>query len=193
MTVSSLGSRPMTVQAFYAFTDTRPDEEKWGLFEGRPFLNVPRTYRHQLILRNLIFGFGSEERRRQVPWFSIPGIGVRASDVSRPQVDFMVLRDDFESRDPFGRDAEDAIVLCEIMSPETCERDLIWKRTVYTRLPSLTHYVVVAEDAVEVLVFARSEGFAQARIISLDAMLKFPSIGVELPLSEVYRDTGLEY
>jgi hypothetical protein len=58
-------------------------------------------------------------------------------------------------------------------------------------LPSLTHYVVIAQDAVEVVVFARDNGFAEKRLRSLDDSVDVPALGISLPLAEIYRGTGL--
>ena len=66
-----------------------------------------------------------------------------------------------------------------------------WKRTAYTSLPSLTHYVVIAQDAVDIVVFAREAGFAEQRLRSLDQSLELPALGISLPLAEIYRDIDL--
>ncbi len=64
------------------------------------------------------------------------------------------------SLDLQGRDRSDVLAAFEVLSPSTKDRDLRWKRTAYTSLASLTHYVVIAQDAliaqdaVEVVVFA---------------------------------------
>ena len=89
------------------------------------------------------------------------------------------------------RDTTDAIALFEIMSPSTASRDLKWKRAAYTSLPALLHYVVVAQDAADVVVFARDNDFAEKRFNSPDAVIALASLDVSLPLSEIYRDTGL--
>jgi len=186
-----IGAGLVTVEKFYDFTDTRPDEERWELIDGTLLLNEPRAYRHQVILGNLIYTFGLAERQREVPWFSIPGVGIRASDISRPQVDFMVLRQETESHDPQRRDVDDSILLCEIVSPDTADRDLGRKREIYTNLPSLTHYMVVTQDAVDVVVFARDAKFQERHLNSIDKALDLPSLGISLPLSQIYRDSGL--
>jgi hypothetical protein len=61
----------------------------------------------------------------------------------------------------------------------------------YTSLPSLTCYVVIAQDAVDVVVFARDAGFKEHRIRSLNASIEMPALGISLSLAEIYRDTGL--
>jgi Uma2 family endonuclease len=83
------------------------------------------------------------------------------------------------------------IVAFEVLSPSTEGRDLRWKRTAYTSLPSLTHYIVIAQDAVDVIVFARDSGFAGQRIRSLNKVIELRSLGISLPVAEIYRDTGL--
>ena len=92
---------------------------------------------------------------------------------------------------PSERDRDDIIVAFEVLSPSTADRDLRWKRAAYTSIPSLTHYVVIAQDAVDVVVFARESGFAEQRFRSRDDVIDFPTLGVALPLAEIYRDTGL--
>jgi Uma2 family endonuclease len=81
------------------------------------------------------------------------------------------------------------IVAFEILSPSTRDRDLRWKRSAY--LPSLMHYVVVAQDAVEVVVFDRDTASPPRVVNGPEASLDLPKLGVTLPLEEVFRDTGL--
>jgi Uma2 family endonuclease len=96
------------------------------------------------------------------------------------------------SADPAQRDTGEMIAAFEILSPSMADRDLRWKRTAYTSLPSLTHYIVVAQDAVDVVVFARDTGFAERRYRSLSDTIELPALGILLPVSEIYRDTGLD-
>ena len=110
---------------------------------------------------------------------------------TRPEPDVMILPKPVDPAGLLSRDTTDALVLFEIMSPSTAARDLKWKRAAYASLPSLTHYVLIAQDAVDIVIFARDTGFAERRESSLDAVLAFPDLGVSLPLSEIYRDTGL--
>ena len=51
MGVPTIKTGPMTVEEFYAFTDTRPDNEKWELIDGEPILNAsPRICIKPLLL-----------------------------------------------------------------------------------------------------------------------------------------------
>jgi Uma2 family endonuclease len=184
-------TRPMTVDEFYAFTDTRPDREKWELIGGEPVLNAAPSRLHQLIVRNVIVALGIREREIKASWRVIPGPGVRISDEDRPEPDVLVTPADQILLDPQACDIENVIVAFEVLSPSTRRRDLGWKRDAYTSLPSLTHYIVILPDAVDVTVFARDNKFAKQRIKSLGKEIDLRSLGVSLPVAEIYRDTGL--
>jgi Uma2 family endonuclease len=182
--------RPMTVDEFYAFTDTRPDEEKWELIEGEPVLNASPLDMHHWIVRNIIFALMTLEREIKAPWVALADLGVRVSEKSRPEPDVVVYP--CEHRRPEGRrDRSDVLVVFEVLSPSTEKRDLGWKRKAYPSLPSLTHYVVISQDAVDIRVFARDDAFEGRRFQSLDDVIDLPSLGISLPVAEIYRDTGL--
>src|SRR4051812_48425103 len=180
----------MTVEEFYDFTDRRPDEEKWELIDGELILNASPSEFHQWIIRNLVVAFALQERELAASWAVIPGIGVRVSNTSRPEPDVMIVPKK-PRLSAAQRDTREAIVLFEIMSPSTSSRDLKWKRAAYTSTPALSHYVVIAQDAVNVVVFERAGGFEERRLTSLSDVVEFPALGARLPLAEIYRDTGL--
>ena len=63
MGVPHLDSGPMRAEEFFAFTATRPDDEKWELIEGEPVLNASASLHHQIIASNLIVALGRFARR----------------------------------------------------------------------------------------------------------------------------------
>jgi Uma2 family endonuclease len=190
--VPTIKTGPMTVKEFYAFTDTRPDNEKWELIDGEPILNASPSPVHQWIVRNILIALGNRERELKASWAILPGLGIRVSRINRPEPDLLIMPRAAFSADPAQRDTGEMSAAFEILSPSTADRDLRWKRTAYTSLPSLTHYIVVAQDAVDVVVFARDTGFAERRYRSLSDTIELPALGILLPVSEIYRDTGLE-
>jgi Uma2 family endonuclease len=178
---------PMTAEEFFAFTATRPDEEKWELIDGEPIMNASASFLHQLIVKNLVIEMARLEAAADPPWISIPGIGVRISDVNVPVPDVLV-----RPKTPVsGSECDDMIVAFEVLSPSTGYRDLRWKRRAYSSLPTLQHYVIVAQDAVEVLSYARTDGFLERRFERLDLDLDLPSIGISLPLAKIYANIEL--
>jgi Uma2 family endonuclease len=180
----------MTVEDFFAFTDSRPDDEKWELIDGEPVLNATPSFLHQQIAGNvhsrlLVLSSG------QQAWTVIPGIGVRVANTTLPVPDVLVRPALPPNGNPASRECDDLIVAFEVLSPSTSDRDLRWKRLAYTGLASLTHYVVIAQDAIDVVVFSRAGGFAEQRYRLIDDVIAFPALGVSLPLSEIYHGTGL--
>jgi len=190
--IPTIKTGPMTVEEFYTFTDARPDEEKWELIDGEPVLNASPGELHQRIIKNLSFALATLERRPGTTWEMLPGLGVRVSDTSRPEPDVLIVPISGGSPDPQGRDRSDVIATFEVLSPSTASRDLRWKRTAYTGLSTLTHYVVIAQDAVDVVMFSREDGFAERRLRSLDDSIELQSLGISVKLSEIYRNTGLK-
>jgi Uma2 family endonuclease len=141
-------AEPMNVEDYFAFTDSRPDNEKWELIEGEPVLQASPSTRHQRIVTNVIYCLEAIRRERRPSWIAIPGIGVRVSDTSLPEPDVLIGPEG----DGASRECDDMIVAIEVLSDSTADRDLRWKRKVYARLPSLMYYVVIAQDAAEVVV-----------------------------------------
>jgi Uma2 family endonuclease len=127
--VPTIKTGPMTVEEYFAFTDTRPDNEKWELIDGEPILNASPSRLHQTILWNLAFLIGTIQRQGQQSWEASPGIGVRVSETSLPEPDIFIVPAGSARCDPYGRETSDVIVAFEILSPSTTDRDLRWKRT----------------------------------------------------------------
>ena len=177
----------MTVAEFFAFTESRPDEERWELIDGAPILKASPSYLHQIVVGNLIEHLRAEQRRLRPPWAVLPGIGVRLSDLKAPTPDVLVR----PARLMAGNHCDDMIVAFEVLSPSTADRDLRWKRKAYAGLDAVQHYVVVAQDAVEVVAFDRASGWAERRVEAAGSALDLPALGVTLPLAALYADTGL--
>jgi Uma2 family endonuclease len=191
MGIPTINTGPMTVDEFYEFIGRRPDDEKWELIDGEPILNAALSRLHQWIVRNVLVALTLLERDRSAPWAVLASLGVRVSETNRPEPDVVILPRTSISLDPQSRDLSDPLVAFEVLSPSTADRDLRWKRAAYTSLASLTHYVVIAQDAVEVVVFARENGFAEKRLRSLSDSVEVPALGISLPLAEIYRGTRL--
>jgi Uma2 family endonuclease len=58
-------------------------------------------------------------------------------------------------------------------------------------LPSLQHYVLVKRDWAQVEILNRADEHSWINvepIEGLDAVVPLPALGIDLPLSEIYRD-----
>lgn len=83
------------------------------------------------------------------------------------------------------------MVLFEVVSPGSAQRDRLEKAQLYRRLPSLQHYVMVERDTPSVDILSRQGERAwleDETIEGLDGTLRLPAIEIEIPLREIYRD-----
>lgn len=179
-----------TIEAFHAFTDDRPDFEKWELIDGEIVLNPTPTDHHQVIVGRLIHELHKARERIGGTWQILPGISTRLQDDphNEPVPDVMIL--------PHLSDATnvtfDAQVVFEVLSPFSLRRDMVHKRNFYTRIESLTHYIVLAQDRREATVFARSEAFEPRVLKAASAKIEIAPLGISLPLADIYRDVPLD-
>jgi Uma2 family endonuclease len=84
-------------------------------------------------------------------------------------------------------------LIAEVISPSSEKDDLGAKAAEYVRLASLAAYLVLAQDARKAWVWARgAEGFSStAKVLEgEDAVVGITSLGVDLPLAEVYAGIG---
>jgi Uma2 family endonuclease len=78
--------------------------------------------------------------------------------------------------------------LFEIITEDTRRIDEREKRLAYLQLASLDAYVRLEQDRAEVVIDRRtSEGWKAERLSGLDAIIRLPSLGIELSLAELYE------
>lgn len=83
---------------------------------------------------------------------------------------------------------EQPAALFEILSESTRQIDERDKRAAYLGLHSLEAYVRIEQDRPEVVVERRTiEGWQLERITGLDAVVRLPTLEIELPLAELYE------
>jgi Uma2 family endonuclease len=84
------------------------------------------------------------------------------------------------------------VVLFEILSPETEARDRGEKWQEYQTLPSLQHYVLIAQDHVRIEHYRRVEdGWHYQELLGQDTMLRLDPPGVEFRVGDLYEGVAL--
>ncbi len=80
-------------------------------------------------------------------------------------------------------------VIFEIISASTRRIDEGDKRDAYLTIPSLQAYVRIEQDRPEVIVEKRAgDLWSVDRIAGLTGIVRLPSVAVELPLAELYKN-----
>ena len=83
---------------------------------------------------------------------------------------------------------EQPAALFEIISESTRQIDEREKRAAYLGLGSLEAYVRIEQDRAEATLERRTiEGWKLERLTGLDAMIRLPTLEIELPLAELYE------
>jgi Uma2 family endonuclease len=75
----------------------------------------------------------------------------------------------------------------EVLSPSTSTTDRIVKNQEYRDTPSIRRYVMLEQDRQAATVFARAGDDWVGHVVSGNAVLVMPEIGIELPLAEMYE------
>lgn len=178
-----------TIEAFHAFVDDRPDDEKWELIDGEIVLNPTPTNRHEIVVHNLEVELELQRRRLKASWQIHGGIGTRhrGDQHNEPVPDLMIV----PKPTAVANWTYDALVVFEVLSPYSVRRDMVRKRAFYREIDGLTHYIVVAQDRREATLFSRADGFEPKILNAADATIEIEPLGISIPLADVYRDIPL--
>jgi Uma2 family endonuclease len=179
----------MTIEEFLAFTDTRPEEERWELIEGVAIMNPAPIEHHQMIVSNIVAYLIAHKQRSGTGWLPMLGVGTRVpvSPRSLPQPDVFVK----EGAATDSSATDDALVLFEVLSRSNTKIDQAWRRRVYASVPNCQHYVTVSLKSVEVVAYDCSGGWQQRTIAGLGEALDLPALGLAIPVADMYRWTPL--
>lgn len=177
----------MTIEEFLAFTDGRPDGEKWELIEGMPIMSPSPTDVHQLIVGNIIIVLGGIALQRNASWLVMPGTGTRVpiSERSLPQPDVFV-KEMLPSGSPVS---DEALVIFEVLSRSNRAADRAWRRRVYASVPNCRHYVTVSTKSAEVVAHDKDTGWTERSVAGLGQSIELPALDLALPLATIYRST----
>lgn len=91
--------------------------------------------------------------------------------------------------DDYSTDAP--VLIVEVLSKATRQRDRQTKRQEYLRLPHLQEYMLIEQDTVEVEVFRRSQGW-QASYYYWGDVVVLESVGVTLTVEDIYEQVRNE-
>ncbi len=185
--------RPMTLEEFLEWDSG--DDCVWELVDGFPRPKFPPnpallgqaapSDEHGVIVKNLTFALENLVRAGKLPCRVIPGAGQKVS-VRRNR---LRIPDLTVKCGPTSREAWDPILVVEVISPSNSARELAEREADFRALPTVREIVVLEQDAAVATVSHRvGDLWRVERLEGLDAVLSLESVGLEVPLREVYRD-----
>ncbi len=79
-------------------------------------------------------------------------------------------------------------LIVEVLSDSTEARDRLEKRLAYQKIESLEEYVLASADRMKIEVFRREEAGWQIETFADGDLVRFASVGLELPIEQIYED-----
>src|SRR6266851_268069 len=170
------------------FLDCCPNDQRhYQLIDGVIVAMAPPAIPHQIIAANLTIDIGLAVRQNR------PGCSTRSQAGIAPQG--LSGRNHFETditvtceSGGYKGIAAEPVLIVEIQSPSTERDDHFVKLPHYQNLPSLQEILYVESQRVAATLYRRSgEGWQTIELDGGDARLQLETIGLDLPLSSLYR------
>ena len=179
---------PLTFEAFLAWEERQP--ERFELVGGVVRLMAGGTEGHDRIGINIAAAL--RIRLRGAPC-SAHGSNLK---VVSQAVGAVMYPDAFVRcgpRDDRRTTRDDPVVVFEVLSEGTVKHDLIRKWLAYESIPGLQRIVSVSVDELRLDMRVRSAdgAWSDETVEGLEASVRLPEIGIELPMAEIYEDTEL--
>ena len=178
----------------YLAVERESRDEKYEYVAGQVYAMTGASFNHNLITTNVI---GELRNRLKHKSCSILAndmrLRIEAADAC-VYPDVMVLCDSPAFHDQRRDVLTNPVVVIEVISPSTEGYDRGSKFGFYRTLPSLRHYVLIAQDRLGVDVFTRqADGhwLLEAYDACPEAEVILAAIGCALPVNEIYANVDL--
>jgi Uma2 family endonuclease len=164
-------------------------EVRHQFFNGEVFAMTGGTFNHSAIAGNLYLSLGTRLGGKSCrPMNGDMRIHTPSGLDTYPDVSVFCGKPELSDNQ---RTLHNPVVIFEVLSPSTRNYDRGDKFVHYRSIPTLQDYVLIDPDAIGVEHFRRSED-GQEWVLhdyrELSDLLPLPSIGLDLPLAEIYRD-----
>jgi Uma2 family endonuclease len=170
------------------FLEWEQNQELRYEFDGfQPVAMTGGTFAHARIQANLAISLGGRLRGKPCTFLG--------SDLKIEVAGRIRYPDGFVVCSPVSNKSTvvaDPVVVFEILSPSTSGTDRIAKNREYAATPSVQRYVILEQDRIAAMVFARVAGDWVGHVLLEDALLAMPEIGLEIPLAEFYEGLVLD-
>ena len=186
--MGAIEKRRWTVEEYLDWEERQ--EERYELVDGRPVLMVGAMIGHDLICGNLVSALKATLKGRRCRAHT-GGAKVRTG---RDNVRYPDASVDCGPLDLKGRLTAEPTAVFEVLSPSTWAIDLNEKLADYDATPSIRHYVIVAQDRVQVTVWNRVDGalVRGAEFTTLTDVVDLPAVDLRLALAEIYDEVTFD-
>jgi Uma2 family endonuclease len=178
--------KAMTVDQFLVWEE---QQELRYEFDGvQPVAMTGGTAAHAAIQRNLIVALGNGLRDSPCQPYGNE-LKIRVAERIRYPEAFVVCT----PVPPRAKVVTDPVVVFEVVSESSVTTDFVTKNAEYRTTPSVQRYVVLQQTKAAAVVFSRKgDDWVTDLLAGEDAVLRMPEIGLDIPLSEIYRRVEFE-
>lgn len=180
----------MTTQGFLSFLETRPEEERWQLLDGRAVMMNPPTLVHQVIAMNLAWRLNDALAAHRPELLALVEVGltVAARPAFLPRADLLVLHTPVD----YVSYANRIYLTAEILSDSNTQEYMTLKQERYAEHPDNLYSLVIAQRELRVEVRSRASGWKAEVLRSPEDILDLPEFRFTCELRHLYRGTPLE-
>lgn len=174
----------MTWDEYLVFEEQSPYRHEY--VNGTVYAMSGASLAHNRIAQKLVIAFGSHLKGGPCePFFLEAKLEIRAG---RDQIvyypDVMVSCRPEDRTDQIVRNPK---LVVEILSKSTQHIDRREKAMTYQRVEAIEEYVLIAQNQSRIIVHRRAEGWHPMLSSSMDAQIEFRSIGLRMPLAQIYE------
>lgn len=166
---------------------------KHEYFNGRIYAMAGATPRHVTINSNVLIATGRRLWERPCRSASSDQRVLVAATGLRTYPDTIIVCPPEQYDEIDANSLLNPTVIFEVLSPSTARRDRSVKFDHYQQIPTLTDYILIAQDCVRVERYQRNE--ADEWLVRVynqrEDKLIFPALELELPLEEIYNRLDL--
>ena len=187
--MSTVPNSLMTEEQYLAFE--RASETRHEFWRGEIFAMAGATENHNLASGNLFVAVQVALRDRPCRAYTLDMRVFAPRSRSYMYPDIVVACPPIEFQDDKRDTLLNPQIVVEVLSPSTSSYDRGQKFDLYLQSESLQQYVLVNQDEPRVMSYIRQPdgiGWLMTPLEGLNAVLDFPTLGVRVPLSEIYRN-----
>lgn len=182
----------MTVGDFDRFVESVPNGKDYELIDGTPVLMGNPTEVHETIVMNIAGPLDAKMRPKGCRAYS-GNMRVQATSDSTSKNKFkpdVMVRCGPVSTNTY---ATDPVVIVEVLSPSTMDKDRGDKLAFYKELPTVQHIVLAYSDQMRVEHYVRTEAGWECKVLpSPESVLELDAVDFSLDLDTVYTDVPFD-
>jgi len=181
----------LTVDGFFDWC-ARNDDTRWELIDGCPVAMVPASRRHMRVVSKLVRHI-DQALDDKWPCASETGAGIVPPDRNNTfyEADLAVTCDPTDVGERCI--TPNPILIVEALSPSTKTKDFEKKLPDYKTIPSVREILLIDSTRMYADVYRRSgDDWDRIPLSDPDARLRLESVGLDIPLGEVYATLSIK-